>query len=371
MGLWTIERIEREWGPVATVLPEIFVNSFDRVDKILGADWIEATRQALMGQIRTPGSVLAVVSMGGRLTVTDVLTGAGKLIARLQARDPTAEAELTAMYILHCRDRRAPIDYEPDGPNGRKCDFRIRNNSSDWTYVEVTRPDVSEVRERLTATLNAAASVITEIKREFTFEIFFKREPVEDELAALLPRIKQVCESGQPLRQEIDDLATLVFRQGSSGVITPEVDTGPDVPKLAVAAVSFGPNQPKRQVIARIAYADGRADKFLTDKAAQLPKDYPGLIMVDASAEPTVFVSWGTMLARRFQPGIHTRVSGLCLFAPYHLTVKDSIIWAPAAKLHINPNARIALPKWIRQALGDAADVFRRVSTGEFDAKPA
>ena len=80
--------------------------------------------------------------------------------------------------------------------------------------------------------------------------------------------------------------------------------------------------------------------------------------MVDASGEPTEFASWAPILSRRFQPNIHTRVGGLCLFAPQLLPMSDGLLWVPQVRLHVNPHAKLALPQWVQQALNQAACDF-------------
>ena len=80
--------------------------------------------------------------------------------------------------------------------------------------------------------------------------------------------------------------------------------------------------------------------------------------MVDASGESTEFVSWAPILSRRFQPNIHTRVGGLCLFAPQLLPMSDGLLWVPQVRLHVNPHAKLALPQWVQQALNQTACDF-------------
>jgi hypothetical protein len=51
-----------------------------------------------------------------------------------------------------------------------------------------------------------------------------------------------------------------------------------------------------------------RAKQFLESEAKQLPKDLPGLVMVQVSHAVGAFKTWGPILRRRLQPNLHTRV---------------------------------------------------------------
>lgn len=355
---YTIEEIERDWGATSP-FPEIVLDAFERAEEILGRDWVDATRKISGGQVRGPGPLLSVVSMGGRLTALGALEDSTKLVDKLRKHDISAEAELTAMHLLYVRNKTAKIKYEPEVGNGRKADFSIQITNEDVTYVEVTRPDVSEVEERLTSILFRITGLVMEIKRQFALEVYFRREPDDEDIEKLLGRIRQFCADGTNKRQEVGDLALLILSDVTPGQIIPHQEPGDHTtPRLGAAQTIVGTGEPKRHVVARIPYADKRADAFLRKEAAQLPKSHPGLIMVDVSGEPTAFSSWGTILARRFQPGIHTRVSGVCLFAPQLLPVGSSLIWIPSVKLHANPNACLALPSWIRNSLQNAANDF-------------
>ena len=355
---YTIEEIERDWGATGP-FPDIVVDAFERAEQILGRDWITSTLKIPGGQVRGLGPLLAVVSMGGRLTALEAVEDSTKLVAKLKKHDISAEAELTAMHLLYVRNKTAKINYEPEVGNRRKADFSIQITDEDVTYVEVTRPDVSEVRELLTSILFQITGLVMEIKRRFALEVYFRREPGNEDMEKLLGRIRQFCADGTNKRQKVGDLALLILSDVAPGQIIPHQEHGDHTtPRLGAAQSIVGTGEPKRHVVARIPYADKRADAFLHKETAQLPKSHPGLIMVDVSGEPTAFSSWGTILARRFQPGIHTRVNGVCLFAPLLLPVGNSLIWIPSVRLHANPNACLALPSWIRNSLENAANDF-------------
>ena len=225
---YTIEEIERDWGATAP-FPEIVVDAFERAEQILGRDWVESTRYVSGGKVSGASPLLKVMSMGGRLSVLDAIEGATKLVDKLKKQDASAEAELTAMHLLYVRNKMAKIKYEPDVGNQRKADFSIRITNEDWTYVEVTRPNVSEMRERLVSILERVTTLVREIKRQFSLEVYFRREPNDEEIEGLLDHIQQFCADGTNKRQEVGDLALLILSDVTPGQVTPYQETGGQV----------------------------------------------------------------------------------------------------------------------------------------------
>lgn len=360
----TIEQIEREWG--ATVpFPEVTLEAFERVAQILGTEWIQSIRNRSGALIQGAGPLLQVISMGGRLRVLDNLSRAERLISKLKQGDASAEAELTAMHLLHVGSRAAEIEYEPDviiHSAVRSADFRIRLPGEGWTFVEVTRPDISKVQERLTCILKQITRIVLQVEREFAVEVSFRREPSHDELASLLQKVKRFCEVGNVQHTKVADLASILLSDVTPGYVTVRSEPSePKRPLLALATMLGGEGQPRRYIVARVPYVDQRAGRFLAEEARQLPRDHPGLIMVDATREPTAFGSWGPDLVRRFQPTVHTRVGGLCLFAPRLLPSANGLLWVPQVRLHLNLHAKLPLPEWISTALNEVADIFTMV----------
>ncbi len=149
-------------------------------------------------------------------------------------------------------NRSAEIEYEPNvlrASTIRKADFRIYIPSEDWTYVEVTKPDTSEVQNRLVSILTQLSGLVTGIPREFAVEVSFKREPNDSEVAILLDEVKRFCEHGAEERVNIGDLASIVLTNDVPGQITVRSDPdGPKGTRLAAAAMVGGEGQPRRHM---------------------------------------------------------------------------------------------------------------------------
>ncbi len=96
---WTIAQIETEWN-VSIEYPEITLEAFERVERVLGLEWIGKIRNRSGFMNTGPAPFLQVVSMGGRLQVLDSLADSKLLVNKLKRGDVSAVAELTAMHLL-------------------------------------------------------------------------------------------------------------------------------------------------------------------------------------------------------------------------------------------------------------------------------
>jgi hypothetical protein len=144
----------------------------------------------------------------------------------------------------------------------------------------------------------------------------------------------------------------LVLNQCQPGAIVLHDHPGePNCPRMGGARAVFGGGEPHRHIAVRMAYADERAKQFLNDEAAQLPKEYPGLVMVDLARVPSGFMAWEPLLRRCFQPTQRTRVGAVCLFSSSRELTDDGLAWFLQTKLLVNPHARLPLAPWLTQSL--------------------
>ena len=110
-------------------------------------------------------------------------------------------------------------------------------------------------------------------------------------------------------------------------------------------------------------FSDDRADAFLRREAKQLSKDEQGLIMMDMTGTRSGLKSWESLLRRRLQPNVNTRVGAVCLFA------KGTELGSTSLQLLFdfttveNRHAAQPLPPWILEE-------FRKLTSVD-DAKRA
>jgi hypothetical protein len=146
---WTYDEIEADWLGGASIRadPESVVAAFERTERVLGRDWIEGRRARQGGVFRGAPPTLSVVWAGMRLAYVEDVPGIDELVRDLRADKAAAWAEVTAVYLLR---------------------------AAAGLTVEL-------------------ASIIEPIDREFTIEVFFRRTPLDSEVAELLPQVEVLC----------------------------------------------------------------------------------------------------------------------------------------------------------------------------------
>lgn len=352
--MWTFDDINTDWlaGGRLAVPPNEVVDSFNRVERILGHDWIEASRLRSGLKIRGTLPTLGVVTTGQMLASLDGVNGdAAKLILKLKNGDESAFAELTALHLVRSGTPTAMIELAPVvkiEAHDREPDFRVCLAGQPSVYVEVTKPDVADAQVRARSILNRLAALVLPIKRSFSLEVFLRREPTDGEVDVLSERVPHFCRMEGNRSTDIPGLAILSLNRSAPGqVALLEHEGEPDTPRLGCARVMRGPGEPHRHIAVRMPYSDDRAELFLKRKAKQLPDDSPGMIMVEMSGASGGMKAWEPLLRRRFQPTIHTRVSAVCLFTSGHEASPPGEAWIPETKLLLNQYARLPLPEWI------------------------
>lgn len=361
---WTFDEIERDWlaGSRLAFSSEAIVAGFNLAEKMLGRQWVEASRISSGSVVRGSAPTLRVANMGRRLAaIGDAPYGADSLVERIRRGHQSAEAELTALYLLRSRRSGTTVDLYP-AVGEREADFRICGDDGPWTYVEVTQPNISEAENEARKVLEGLAALLLAVKKPFALEVFLRKEPTEHELALLRGRVPEFCKQEGVHREELaNELGMLLLNNSAPGQVILQDHPGEEKrPRISMAKAIVGPDEPHRHVAVRMAFADERADAFLTKEARQLPKDAPGLIMVQMSHVSGGFKSWEPILRRRFQPALHTRVCAVCLFSSGLLPTPEGEAWLPQTKLIDNPYSRLALPSWIADALKEAGAEFAR-----------
>ena len=349
---WTREKLEAEWigAPLDALSDRAAkaISAFECVEKRLGADWL-ATRH-LQGSGIVP--TLGIVFLGECLAAIENLQGFELLVEKVRSDDFSALSEMEAVRMFRLMGG-VEIELAPELPVGaatKKPDFRVRRAGECWTYVEVTHPDVSDAAiaaQELLLRLQGVARV----RREFSLEIFLRREPTTTEEQAILAAATGFADSERFETIDLPQLALITKQPFSGPVVTPLDHPGEDnkCPRFGAATgVSGGDGtEPQRIVSVRMPFSDDRADAFLKREAKQLSKSEQGLIMMDMKATRSGIQSWVSLLRRRLQPNLHTRVGGVCLFA------KGIELAPPSFQLLFdfatidNPHAHQTLPRWI------------------------
>jgi len=287
------------------------------------------------------------------------------LLAKIRAEDRSAHAELEAIFLLR-HSGETDVELEPEIGNGRKCDFRIRRLDGAWVYVEVTAPDYANANELVKKKLGELTNLVEQLAVSVALEIFLQREPNPDELGQIREAALALCAAhpdGSTVRRELPQgLGALYLNEFQIGSFSPSDHGGEPRPMLGMTRAVRGDGAPNRQVVARIAYADDRAEDFIRSEAKQLPTNAPGLIMVDIQKASGGSVSWLPIVERRLQPTINTRVGGVCLFSGGVIPTDAGHAMATKVQLVPNRYAKLPLPAWINVALDSAGESWNRTA---------
>lgn len=351
----TWEHIQQDWlgGGQLALSPEVVVDAFNRVEDMLGREWIE--------RLRTPDGTtgtaptLRVVTMGQMLASLDGVLGTKKLLASLRRGDASARAELMAIHLAAPGLKEIAVELEPsiivEGRHANP-DFRARHYGGPWTYVEVTQPDSSDAQRVVESVLQRLTDLVLATKKAFALEIFLRREPTEVEIEDIRSRVEELYLRDGVHSEDLAGLGSLFLNYSRPGEFVIREDEGEEKgPRLFVVSAIRGPHEPHRHIGVTIAFADDRAEQFVRAKARQMPNAEPGLIMVNLSSAAGGFTSWEPLIRRRFQPNIHTRVSAICLFESGLKSTGQGMAWIPRTKLLVNPHAKHPLPSWIADNL--------------------
>ena len=304
--------------------------------------------------------------MGLRLAALEGIAHAKSLLKRILDGDRSAEAELTAVYLIRSQAPSVELQLHPDVGH-RKADFRMRNGNEPWTTAEVTQPSNSMEKQGLTKILERLTGTFKAMKQQFSLEVVLSREPSEEELTLLCGRLPEFCELQGQLQAELTGgLGFLFLNQTPIGHLLKRKVAGmADTPMIGLAMfVGGGPGGgPHHQVLVRMPFTDERVEEILRDEARQLPKDGPGLVMIDVTNASGAFESWSELIQRRLQPHIHTRISGVCLFEGGMVPTEKGYDWLLRTTLLKNPHTQFQLLNWIPAAIASAGRDFDRVSS--------
>jgi len=302
--------------------------------------------------------------MGQKLEVIEDMTDPKRLLDRIQDGDPSAEGELTAIYLLRSRNPGVTAELYPK-VGEREADFRVRAPDEQlWTYVEVTQLRESEAHDGARETMERIAEAIKPIRLAFALEVFLRRIPTQLEIGEILAKVPELCSRSGKHREELSNsLGFLSLNQSEPGEVVTHAHAGEEtVSRLGMARGITGPGEPQRHISVRMAFSDDRAKAMLDAEAPQLAKDAPGLIMAGVGRAIGAMKTWEPLLLRRFQPEMHTRVGGVCLwFGGLFATSKgeDQLL---ECKLIVNPYARFPLPVWISKTVTDIGDELKKIT---------
>lgn len=321
---WTWRTIRARWPGVTDLGYErsAIVEAFNLREELLGA----ASSPTIQPQVGTYAP-LQIVCDGRRLSALNGIPRTERFVSRLRRADASAWSELEALYILRSGPAQTDVELDPrvrHGTRDRLADNRIRERGLlPWTYVEVTRPDVSRAHASVRDIVRESISKVTAGERR-AVSLTLRRRPLGDELSAL--------------GAALSDRAA----GGSSGSIELPRNLG------TLAVQSDRIEAPQGLAMIRTAIPDPRGVDILSTEAAQLPADSPALVMVDVE---DAMEDWAQSIRDAFAAKRYRWVSAAALFASGFIPGSTGESWVVSVRLLENPNAVLRLPSWIFRVL--------------------
>jgi hypothetical protein len=372
---WTFEEISREWlgGNRLSLDAGDVERAFDMAEAIRGREWVLGN-EILADTSNFPGigrrggfcQFERVYWFGKRIQVITGLPGSERLVEKLKANHPSAESELTALYLLRSRRPDTEAEIAPEiitGSRRRQPDFRIRRSEDGWTYVEVTQLSRSSMPSiRMQQLLQRIADRVASISLPFLLEIAFWREPTEAEEREVLEQATIASRFAEGYRVEVSDVAVVLVKSGNPAIVSPAVLQEDDRPRMALSTFVGGTAERSRQITVRIPFEDQRAEAVLSAEARQLPRHQCGLVMADVTAQQSAFTSWAELIPPRFTRHQHTRVAGVILFSFVMYPTAEGLAWLPSIRLISNPLAYAPLPNWITEVVAETRAENRRIT---------
>ncbi len=361
--MWTWEDIARDClrDAVIATAPPLVVDAFNRVERLLGRDWMLARLHSdVGGPLIASSSVLGIVSTGRQLCALEDVKNADNLITRLRENDRAARSELAAAFLCLGASRQVEIEFavpvvvNPNGPP-KVPDFRLRAPNETWTYVEVTAPETSKLQQATKRTIERLVSYLDLMPMNSSIEVLLRRDPDDEDLAVLDQEIAKLALSGVSARKDLPELALVLANQTAPADVAISDHGESSEPSListaAIVDIDGGVAKAAKHIVVQIPFMDDRAELFLRTEAKQLPHDHPGVVMIDLTGVPAPPDKWEALIRRRLQPTIHTRVSAVCLFSAGHISTAQGDAVEFQVKPICNPNARCRAPDWVVENL--------------------
>jgi hypothetical protein len=247
--------------------------------------------------------------------------------------------------------------------DGREPDFRTRLAAEPWTYVEVAKPNKSQVEKAAQQLMVRLTTSLQTVTSPYSVEVYLSREPRESEIPVVINRITALSQQTGILHEELPDgLGLLLLNVTSPGEVLKLRIGDEKFPRIGVSAIAGDGAKPNRKISVSMPVCDvRRAGNFLAEEASQLPTTSPGLVALEVSSDSGGIKNWGPLLLECFVPDLYSRVSAVCLFEDAVITFHTSEIATLDTRLITNPYATFPLPSWIATAVRESGEEFNRV----------
>jgi hypothetical protein len=280
------------------------VEAFHGFINLFGKPWLDKVFQG----IRSTDIVLKVVSLWEDWCEIRGLSKSEKILKRWKSGIYDGGVISEIQVMAHLVRMKAEVELFPKV--GNRCpDLRFRKNSQ-WVYCEVSHRGISKVRKRVEEILHQVASAAGKAIDGKHGKVAILRDLADGELESLISWLGSLSDYRQT---KLNDLA--VFRTCDMGGTMDQDDLKlVPTPRLCATSLNATDGHISQKGSACMCISDRSAQGILETEAAQLPRDYPGVVILDLSTVIEGCTEWSPLVQRRFQPNINTRISGVLLF---------------------------------------------------------
>jgi hypothetical protein len=282
------------------------VDAFNGFAELFGKPWLDKKFQG----VRSTALVMYVLSLWEDWSLVKGLTRSEKVQKRWRKGIDEEGVQAELRVVAYLVSMHAEVDLFPQVSN-RFCDFRYRADSR-WIYGEVSRRGISKVRRKRTEILHQLALAAARAVKGKHGKVAILRDLDDDEIRHIISWLGSFDDREEA---RLNDL--VVFRAGS---IDSTMDQDESLiqlvpkPRLFATYLSRPNDHTFLKGTACICVSDQSAQEILKDEAAQLPRDHPGVVILDLSSVIGGHTEWSPLIQRRLQPTINTRISGVLLF---------------------------------------------------------
>lgn len=280
------------------------VEAFHGFISLFGKSWLDKVFQG----VRSTDFVLNVVSIWEDWCQIRGLPKSEKILKRWKSGIYDAGVSSEIQVMAHLVRMKAEVELFPKAGN-RSPDLRFRKDSQ-WVYCEISHRGMSKVRKRGQEILHRVASAAGKAIDGKHGKVAILRDLGDDELENLISWLDSLSDCR---KTKLNDLA--VFRTcGMSGTMDQDDFKLVPMPRLCATSLSATDGHISQKGSACMCISDRSAQEILETEAAQLHRDYPGVVILDLSTVIEGCTEWSPLIQRRFQPNINTRISGVLLF---------------------------------------------------------
>jgi len=223
----------------------------------------------------------------------------------------------------------------------REPDCRINLNNQ-IIYIEITHRNRSENYKKGIAIIGKVARLAGEMFKGSHAKIAILRFPNDNELKKITDWLQNI---GNINEDKLDNLAYF-YSDTFESSMSKKDRLNKYIPPHSRYATFIGKGM---KGTAGLYIDDIVAKEILEREAQQLPKQYPGVICIDASSVSCGYENWIPLIKRRFQPSINTRISAVLLFSislsNEKSLIKGSFLSNPYARYSIDSNIKCVFEK--------------------------